>query len=180
MLSIKKKDLFLHHDTNILEKEEAFKEYEQYTCLLVRFRKLKREIVVPSPYGEKTVQKEGQYWLMIVPRNGNVFLTAQFDETGNFIEVYFDVNRGNDFSDPDDPVFEDMFLDAVLDREKRVYVLDESDLEEALSLKIISEQEYRETRDTADQLVSYLRCHAEETIRHCEYIFKEMKEEMEK
>ncbi len=179
MLTIKKKDLLLHHDNNILKRKEVYKEYEDYTCLLVRFEKLKKEIIVPSPFGEKTVQKEGQYWLMIVPRKGNVFLTVQFDEAEDFVEVYFDVNRGNDFSDPSDPVFEDMFLDVVLDKKKRVYTLDERDLDEALKQKIITDKEYRDTKDTAEKLTSYLEDHGEEVIVNCKNIFKEMKGKME-
>ena len=53
-------------------------------------------------------------WLQIALKDAHVWITVMYDQNDRFIQAYFDVTNGNDFSNCDNPTFEDMYLDVVL------------------------------------------------------------------
>ena len=74
----------------------------------------------------------GYSWFQAAVPGARWWLTAMFDERDRIIQIYFDITGGSRFDDPENPTFEDMYLDIVVSAEGSIEVVDRDELDEAL------------------------------------------------
>lgn len=124
------------------------------------------------------VVDNGYFWLQTAVEGEFVWLTAMFDENGELLQIYFDITAGNCFDDPENPTFEDMYLDVVLTTRGEICMLDEDELDEALAAGDITQEEYEHAKDVCKRLCDWLSEYKAETIEYCESAFERLREEI--
>ena len=128
---------------------------------------------------QKDIVKEGFKWLQITGRNSPYHITVLFGEDDAFKEVYFDIIRNTDFSDPENPSFEDLFLDVVYDISGKISILDEEELREAVENGDLDGEEEKEIYQKAEELCLYLKEHGRELVEECILLYQQMKQIIE-
>ena len=162
----------------ILERDYAYRsvnargEREMESLLTIR------EITEPLRVrrGEEwvTIVERGYRWVQIAREGAPVWLTAMFDEHGDFLQMYFDITAGNRFDDPEDPTFRDMYLDVVATPEGRMLVLDQDELDEALAQRRITPEEHDRAERVCSGLCAWLEEHWLDLLDRCKRILKEL------
>lgn len=132
-------------------------------------------LIIKYPYGYIKILDNNYKWLQFAPRNCNFWLTVMFDENDNLIESYFDITKIN-IIDVENPYFIDMFLDLVIRNDKKIYLLDEDEINSALKNNIITELEYKKSFDTANKIIEYYNKNQDEFYNKIYYYFKLLKE----
>ena len=120
---------------------------------------------------EVTLADAGYYWLQIGLKDENVWITAMYDENGNFVQYYFDVSRKN-VIDGENSYFEDLFVDVIVQGENEIEVLDEDELEQALIENVISKDEYNFAKKVARQIIDYVLINRDKCDRLCFHYFE--------
>ena len=114
-------------------------------------------------------------WLQIALKDQYVWITAMFDTVGNLLQVYFDISNGMVFDEPENPCFEDLYLDIVLTADGRLQILDREELEEALQNRVISEEKYHHAILECEKLYEYLKVHKEKVMEFCRECYEKLK-----
>ena len=114
-------------------------------------------------------------WLQIALKNQYVWITAMFDTVGNLLQVYFDISNGTIFDEPENPCFEDLYLDIVLTKDGRLYILDREELEEAWQEGTLSEEKYHRAIVECEKLYQYLIVHKEKVMAFCQEWYEKLK-----
>ena len=156
--------------TRILEREYVLRpfssgDYEGFESLIV-MKEVREPLAVKNGDEYVTIVKEGYSWLQIAAKDQLVWMTAMFDEQDNFFQLYFDITAGN-ILDDGEPHFRDMYLDIILTPACQICVLDEDELDGALSCGDITKEEYDAAKSTCSRLESWLKLHAKEIIEYC-------------
>ena len=155
----------------ILEREYVSRNFS-YNGLRAReslmlIKKVAAPLAIKSGNETVTVVDVGYSWIQTAVEGKPIWLTAMFDPSGGFIQAYFDVTAGNSFENPDNPTFRDMYLDVVLTPKAETFVLDEDELDDALTQGDITREEYKHAQTACKRLCDWLREHKDETIRYC-------------
>lgn len=129
---------------------------------LLHILSVSKPLQVPFPGGLRTIGDAGYRWLQLAPRKANWWLTVIVDEKDRLFESYFDITRGNDFSDPLCPTFYDMKLDVTISPGGNPRILDEEELKEALAVGCISSEEYVLAEDAAKKIIDWYGTHEQE------------------
>ncbi len=96
-----------------------------------------------------------------------------FDEKDEFLEMYYDITAGTDFSDRENPNFRDMYLDIAVMKDGTLHELDRDELDEALLLGDITKEEHEKAIQDCAELYAYLETNKEEIKKYCaEYLRK--------
>ena len=102
-------------------------------------------LYVTNAHGARVkIADRGWCWYQLAFPDERVWLTAMTDEADRLSQIYFDVTAGNDFSDPENPRFTDLWLDLVLEEDFTLRVLDREELDEAFALGAVDERQYKE------------------------------------
>ena len=137
-----------------------------------------REITAPlqvTNAGEPvTIVQRGYRWVQIAREGAPVWLTAMFDERGGFLQMYFDITAGNRFDDPENPTFQDMYLDVVVTRAGKIIVLDQDELDEALAQGAITPEEHERAQRVCRGLCDWLEAHWPELLARCQRVLREL------
>ncbi|MFF2755134.1 DUF402 domain-containing protein [Psychrobacillus sp. NPDC058041] len=85
-------------------------------------------------YGEKRlcIVDDGYTWMQHFPTDKNYSLTTMFDENGEIVQWYIDICYQIGI-EKDVPWWDDLFLDVVVLPSGEIIVLDEDELEDALT-----------------------------------------------
>jgi 8-oxo-dGTP diphosphatase len=119
-------------------------------------------LIVGTPDGKKLcVADKGYVWYQRAFEGEETWLTAAFDEKGDLRQLYFDVTAGNEFIDPDDPGFRDLYLDVILTPGHGIGVLDRDELDEALRTGDVTRAEYDRVLEVGRETVEMLERHGE-------------------
>lgn len=129
---------------------------------LLHILSVSKPLQVPFPGGPRTIGDVGYRWLQLAPRNANWWLTVIVDDEDRLFESYFDITRGNDFTDPLSPTFYDMKLDVTIAPGGTPRVLDKEELQEALEAGCISPEEYQLALGTAQGIIDWYHAHEQE------------------
>ena len=113
-------------------------------------------LTVHYDFGDALIADCGYRWLQVALEGLPWWLTAMYDDQGRFIQFYFDITAGNCFDDPDNPCFEDMYLDVVVTRKGELHVVDANELQEALDAGKITQAQYDAAQEHCRRLVMYL------------------------
>lgn len=145
---------------------------------LLLIKKVSQPLTVDNIAGRVLIADAGISWLQIALEGANVWITTMYDQDDQFIQAYFDITGGNDFSDGENPAFEDMYLDVVLNKKLEIYILDADELEEALSSQTISREQYDAARFHCDQLVHYLKQHTMDFLQYCSHAYAQLNQHL--
>lgn len=173
-MEVKRKYMRRDDWQRVLKKDYKYLKEIDYTAGLIHFLEIENDLTIKYPYGEKVIVKKDYKWLEVAFRNKNYFATSMFNENDELLEIYFDINKGNHFDEDDNPYFDDMFLDVVLDNSGLIYELDFDELDEALNEEIINLKEYVEAIQDKDELVNYLKENKEEVFKFFNSLYHKM------
>ena len=141
-----------------LEKEYKYQKFEfdglEGIVSLSKFNKLVAPLVINYEFGDIKI--------------------ADDDDEEELIELYFDITNGNYFDDLKNPYFYDLFLDIVVTKQKKIYVIDQNELQMAFDDNTITKEEYDRALDTADRLYHYLNENVDSIIEYCHQCLQEM------
>lgn len=125
------------------------------------------EISAPLSKNGVKIVGENYKWIQIALENQNFWITAMFDENDGFIQIYFDITLRNYFDEPDNPKFDDLFVDLVLTSDLDIQILDEDELNQAFAEGVISCDEFNLANKTASELRDYISKNKTELIEFC-------------
>ncbi len=150
------------YDKNILKKDFKIKDIDNMGFIgkvgLIKIKDLQNEFVGTRPDGSKTLLIAKNYKLMtIFPKKENYCITVMYDKNWNILQWYFDINRYVCKYDDGIPYSEDLYLDVVVLPNGEFYSLDENELEEALSKKLISKDEFDMAYKTMDKITKMIK-----------------------
>lgn len=131
---------------------------------------------VPDRGGKTLIADTDYSWLQLAVKDEYFYMTAMFDPEDKLRQMYFDLTNGTIFDNPDNPCFDDMYLDIVLTTDGYIAVLDEDELEEAYAGHIISRREYEKTLAEGEKLKDYLENNKEEMMEFCRDWYKKLRE----
>jgi predicted RNA-binding protein associated with RNAse of E/G family len=165
------------------------KEYVDSDCIfrgkkakisLSLLKELTGPLWVPDRGEKMLIADTGYSWLQLAVDGEYFFMTSMFDENGELLQLYFDLTNGILWDDPDNPSFDDMYLDLVLSTDGYIAVLDEEELEAAYAENIISKKEYEHTLEEGEKFKNYLDNNKQEMMEFCRIWYRNLREKMER
>ena len=119
---------------------------------------------------------KGRKWLSILPQNDWYCITAMMDENEKILLWYIDMIAKQGIDVDGVPYFDDLYLDLVIYPDGTIIVDDMDELEEALSKKDITQEQFNLAVETSHRLqrgmLSNISSFMEYTKRCCEMIRK--------
>ena len=116
---------------------------------------LKKIIKIDEPFVKKmTLIDDGYYIMEYTPIDKLYNARAFIDKNLNTVSYYFDISLGNG-EDNGRPYYDDLFLDIIYGTEtdNTVKILDEDELQEALEIGQITQQDYDLAHSVCSELV---------------------------
>ena len=168
---LKHKDMKRTEWSSILEKEYrctsfANDEHSGVVSVLL-IKKVTAPMVIKRPKGDISIAKEGDIWLQIAAENSFVWITAMYDCKRSLQQIYFDITNGNNLNNSENPTFEDLFLDIVLDDEGEIMLLDQEELEDACASGNITIEQFQSACNAGRNLCNYLCNHKRDLLNFC-------------
>lgn len=145
---------------------------------LLRIDEVEQPLLVSSGTEKVLIADHGYSWLQVAFQGQYFWATVMYDDTGSFLQGYFDITGGNCFEDMENPTFADMYLDLVLQKDGKIQILDEEELDEAWEQKQISQKQYEDARAECRRLYSFLQEHQKEFLQFCEDRRKKLLKQM--
>lgn len=99
-----------------------------------------------------TVCDKGLKWLTILPKNDFYCITAMMNANNEILLWYIDMIAGQGIDTEGIPYFDDLYLDLVVYPDGTIKVDDMDELEEALLLKDITQEQYELAIRTSNRL----------------------------
>lgn len=124
------------------------------------------------------IAEAGYSWLQAAVPGAHWWLTAMFDECDRLIQIYFDITGGSRFDDPENPTFEDMYLDIVVSADGSIEVVDRDELDETLQSGAITVLQHREAIEACEKLEKFLRENSTAVLDWCSAMQRKLKREM--
>lgn len=118
----------------------------------ITFTGLEKPDIVETPEGPLCIADQGYQWLELVPEDGHFALTAMFHHDTLF-QQYIDITLRNEVDEKGDAEFIDLFLDIVVLRDGTPQIVDNEELDAALSDGAITQDQYDLARQTANQVM---------------------------
>ena len=117
---------------------------------------------------------KGRKWLSILPQDDWYCITAMMDEDGNILLWYIDMIAKQGIDEDGVPYFDDLYLDLVVYPDGTIVVDDMDELEDALSKKDITQEQYNLAIETSNRLqrgmLSDISLFMEYTRKCCEIV----------
>ena len=117
---------------------------------------------------------KGRKWLSILPQDDWYCITAMMDEDGNILLWYIDMIAKQGIDEDGVPYFDDLYLDLVVYPDGTIVVDDMDELEDALSKKDITQEQYDLAIETSNRLqrgmLSDISLFMEYTRKCCEIV----------
>lgn len=101
---------------------------------------------------------KGLKWLSILPQNGFYCITAMMDAKNNILLWYIDMIAAQGTDRDGIPYFDDLYLDLVIYPDGTIIVDDMDELEDALSQKDITQEQFSLAIDTCNELKNGMLC----------------------
>lgn len=129
-------------------------EYRGYVSM-IKIEKIKYPLIKTMNNRDYRIADEGYIWLSHIPKDKHYAITTMFNEDGKIIQWYFDIIKDSGVNDKGIPYFDDLYLDVVFLPSQEIILLDEDELNQALKIKDITEDEfklaYREAENVIDK-----------------------------
>lgn len=165
------------------------REYVSWDCEICGIRGKESLLVIREVTGPLTVHNAGEdvlivdtdyAWVQIAQEGQPFWLTAMYDAQGKLIQIYFDITNGNRFDDPENPTFEDMYLDIVVNSRGELYVMDRDELDQALEEGTVTAEEWSRADAACTYLYAYLTGNREAVTALCNRVYQELWAQLEK
>lgn len=124
---------------------------------LIQIHKVTDPIVVKVAEQDICVADNNYCWTRHFPDEGNYSLITMYDADQEVIQWYFDICTGNKVDAQGMPFFDDIYLDISVMGNGEIYLLDEDELEDALTNNIITIKQYQQARADALELLAKIR-----------------------
>jgi len=134
---------------------------------LLMINEITQPLTVRNGNHDVTIVDVGMSWLQIAMQNQYVWVTAMFDPQDRLLQIYFDITNGNHLEPKDNPTFEDLYLDIVMEPDGTLYVLDREELDEAYEAGKITLEQYERTISEGEKLYQYLKEHGQVFADFC-------------
>lgn len=126
-------------------------EYNGYISL-VNFDEVKNKISVDYDSSDTCLVDNGYRCIIYMPFEKNWCVSTFVNKENEIVEWYFDMTKVNSIENGK-PFFMDLYLDIAVSSERKVTILDEDELIEALDLGIISPKDFQLAKNTCKQLI---------------------------
>lgn len=143
---------------------------------LIRIDEVTEPLTVHYRGRDVLIADAGYSWFQAAVPGAHWWLTAMFDAKDRLIQMYFDITDGNRFDDPDNPTFEDMYLDIVVSADGTIDILDRDELDEALRNGAITASQHRAAAAECGKLYHFLSENLPAVMSRCETAYKRLKE----
>lgn len=177
-----KKDMRRSDWQRILRREYVSRDCRMYGIRGKESLLVIREVTAPLTVrdgGEDVLIADTDYaWVQIALEGLPFWLTAMYDARGRLIQIYFDITGGNRFDDPEDPAFEDMYLDIVVNGRGELCVMDQDELDQALAEGEITREAWDKANAACGQLYAYLQENRESVTALCGRVYRELGERL--
>ncbi len=114
--------------------------FNGYVCD-VKINNVERPLIVNNGKNDVCIKDNGYEWIEIYPDNANYAITIMIDQHKNIIEWYFDIAKEIGVENGI-PYEEDLFLDMIITPGCEYLVLDEDELDLALSNQVITQSDF--------------------------------------
>jgi len=179
---LKRKDMKRSEWRRILQKEYQYAECsfegKRGIASILVLQRVTEPLTVCYDHGHVTIANEGDTWLQLAFENSCYWVTAMYNSKNELIQIYFDITNGNCLEPEDNPAFEDLYLDLVLEADGTLHVLDRDELDDALKRDVISQEQHCSAVDTCEWLYSYLRENWMDFTRFCRLQMLELKQDL--
>lgn len=119
---------------------------------------LMRILEVSEPFVRRvTLADAGYSWLQLAPAGGHWWLTVMYDPAGTLVQYYFDITWRNFVAESGEPMFEDLYLDVVMQPDGQLRLLDQDELDAARAAGAITADQYALALRELDALCERLR-----------------------
>ena len=139
---------------------------------LILIREITQPLIVRNGDHEVTIVDEEMSWLQVALHDQFVWVTAMFDQQDRLLQIYFDITDGNHLEPAENPTFEDLYLDIVMEPDGALYMLDRDELDEAFAAGLITAQQYQRTISEGEHLYQWL---TENSQAFCGFCCEQMK-----
>ena len=163
------------------------REYVSRDCRMHDLRGKESLLVIREVTGPLTVRDGGEdvliadtdyAWVQIALEGQPFWLTAMYDAQGRLIQIYFDITNGNRFDDPENPTFEDMYLDIVVNGRGELFIMDRDELDAALEEGAVTAEEWSRADAACTYLYAYLTGNREAVTALCSRVYRELWERL--
>lgn len=113
----------------------------------------------------------GFRWLQFHADDAEVAMTAFYDKNNNIVQWYFDVVNKMKFENGL-PCFEDLYLDIVLSLDGKTELLDEDELEDALNVGDITEEQFKKAYRVSEELIEKIEANQEKIKKFSDKYFE--------
>ncbi len=178
-MSLSIKDIARSHWPRVLSRSATFMSFCDGDFAgevgLIRLDRVKAPL--DKTYGGKTVRilDDGYCWLQLAAPGVSYWLTAMYDNMGDFIQFYFDVSDDNVILPDGKAYFYDLLLDVVMTADGEIHLLDEDELCAALADGSITKAQYDKAREAARKIVAMLGESKEALLALCQRYFELLK-----
>lgn len=172
------KDMKRSNWPRLLEKEYVARDFEadgiQGKMSLHVLRKLTGPLTVRYPFGDVLIADRDYRWVQIALKEQFFWITAMYDSKERLVNLYFDITGGNCFDDPENPCFEDLYLDIAAAGDN-LAILDQDELDAALENGEIDRCQYNQAQRICRELYAYLENNRETVAARCNRAYEELK-----
>ncbi len=137
-------------------------------------RGLTAPLTVHYPFGDVLIVDTDYRWLQVAVKGQYFWITAMYNREDELVNLYFDITNGNCFDDPENPCFEDLYLDIVA-AEGHLLILDQEELAEALKARKITWEQYHHAEQVCGKLFAYLQENPEKVTAFCWQTYQKLK-----
>lgn len=160
---IKRKDMQRSDWHRILEREYRWKECSYHgkrgIASVLMLKQITEPLTIRYEHGDVTIVNKGDTWVQIALEDTFFWATAMFDQNDRLLQIYFDITSGNCLEKAENPTFEDLYLDIVLEPDGTLHILDRDELDDALKTEKITLEQYQMALAEGERLYTFLKDH---------------------
>lgn len=133
-------------------------EYETFCghASLLCMDEVREPLWVPYAGQSICVADQGHHWLQIFPRGAQHVATAMYNQHGEVVQWYIDVCKRSFMDEEGTMWYEDLYLDIIFTPGNKIELIDVDELDEALWLGRISDDEYNLAWNEASKLLTVI------------------------
>ena len=124
---------------------------------LLRLDSVTEPMVQPLAGRDYRLAADGYLWLQHFPEGERYTVTTLFDDRRQVIQWYIDICEATGLDEDGVPWFDDLYLDIAILPDGEWHVLDVDELDEALALGIVSQEQYDRAHGELQRLLNRLR-----------------------
>ncbi|WP_374015701.1 DUF402 domain-containing protein [Paenibacillus thiaminolyticus] len=130
-------------------------DFSGYVTLL-HFHAVRAPLIKKMDGRKLVLADAGYYWMQHFPQGKRYSVTTMLNDKEEVVQWYVDVCEPPVLDERGIPYYDDLYLDVVLLPSGKSFLLDEEELDEALGLGRISEEQYRLASEEAHHLMEHI------------------------